>query len=397
VDMTYDLTTKPFRLNWSVAEPIWTRITRSAGLMPSAERVLLNDSQDESMETTTSFTVGIVGATGAVGQELLRLLEKRSLPIGTLRLFASARSVGKTFEFKGRTVTVEEARPGVFTNVDVAFFAAGGPVTRALAPDAVKAGCLVIDKSSALRMDPNVPLVIPEINPEALRSHKGIIANPNCSTAVALMGIWPLHRRFGLKRFVLASYQSVTGAGAEGARELEEQVVAHVKGGPMVRKIFSKQIAFNIIPQVDTFGPNGYTGEETKIMLESRKIMGLPDLPVSATCVRVPVMRAHSVAVNAEFERPVSVAEAREAIAAFPGAQLVDEPSRGEYPTPLDFSGKVKCGVGRIRLDTALNNGLAFWVSGDNLWKGAALNAVQIAELMIAERLLKPKAALATV
>lgn len=397
VDMTYDFTTEPFRLNWRVEEPICTRITRSAGLMPSAERVLLNDSQDESMETTTSFTVGIVGATGAVGQELLRLLEKRNLPIGTLRLFASARSVGKTFEFKGRTVTVEEAKPGVFTNVDVAFFAAGGPVTRALAPDAVKAGCLVIDKSSALRMDPNVPLVIPEINPEALRSHKGIIANPNCSTAVALMGIWPLHKRFGLKRFVLASYQSVTGAGAEGARELEEQVAAHVKGGPMVRKIFSKQIAFNIIPQVDTFGPNGYTGEETKIMLESRKIMGLPDLPVSATCVRVPVVRAHSVAVNAEFERPVSVAEAREAIAAFPGAQLVDEPSRGEYPTPLDFSGKVKCGVGRIRLDTALNNGLAFWVSGDNLWKGAALNAVQIAELMIAERLLKPKAALATV
>jgi aspartate-semialdehyde dehydrogenase len=349
------------------------------------------------METTTSFTVGIVGATGAVGQELLRLLEKRSFPIGTLRLFASARSIGKAFELKGRTVTVEEAKPGIFTNVDIAFFAAGGPVTRALAPDAVKAGCLVIDKSSALRMDPDVPLVIPEINPEALRAHKGIIANPNCSTAVALMGIWPLHRRFGLKRFVLASYQSVTGAGAEGERELEEQVVAHVKGGPMVRKVFSKQIAFNVIPQVDTFGPNGYTGEETKIMLESRKIMGMPDLPVSATCVRVPVVRAHSVAVNAEFERPVSVAEAREAIAEFSGAQLVDEPSRGEYPTPLDFSGKVKCGVGRIRLDTALNNGLAFWVSGDNLWKGAALNAVQVAELMIAERLLKPKAALATV
>jgi aspartate-semialdehyde dehydrogenase len=349
------------------------------------------------METTTSFTVGIVGATGAVGQELLRLLEKRSFPIGTLRLFASARSVGKTVEFRGRTLRVEEAKPGVFANVDVAFFAAGGPVTRALAPDAVKAGCLVIDKSSALRLDPDVPLVIPEINPEALRSHKGIIANPNCSTAVALMGLWPLHRRFGLKRFILASYQSVTGAGAEGERELEDQVTAHVKGDPLVRKVFSRQIAFNVIPQVDTFGTNGYTGEETKIMLESRKIMGLPNLPVSATCVRVPVVRAHSVAINAEFERPVSVAEAREAVASFPGAQLVDEPSRGEYPTPLDFSGKVKCGVGRIRLDTALNNGLAFWVSGDNLWKGAALNAVQVAELMVAERLLKPKVALAAV
>jgi aspartate-semialdehyde dehydrogenase len=365
--------------------------------MPSAERVLVNDSQDESMEKTASFTVGIVGATGAVGQELLRLLGERSLPIATLRLFASARSAGKTLEFKGRKIVVEEARPGVFANVDVAFFAAGGPVTRALAPDAVKAGCLVIDKSSAMRLDPDVPLVIPEINPEALRRHKGIIANPNCSTAVALMGLWPLHRRFGLKRYIAASYQSVSGAGAEGVRELEAQVQAHAKGAELARRVFPHQIAFNVIPQVDTFGPNGYTGEETKIMLESRKILGLPELAVSATCVRVPVVRAHSVAINAEFERPVSVAEAREAVASFSGAQLVDEPSRGEYPTPLNFSRKVKCGVGRIRLDTALHNGLAFWVSGDNLWKGAALNAVQIAELMIRDGLLRPRAALAAI
>jgi aspartate-semialdehyde dehydrogenase len=349
------------------------------------------------METTTSFTVGIVGATGAVGQELLRLLEERDFPIGTLRLFASARSAGKTVEFRGRPVTVEEAKPGVFASVDVAFFAAGGPTTRALAPDAVKAGCLVIDKSSALRMDPNVPLVIPEINPEALKTHKGIIANPNCSTAVALMALWPLHKRFGLKRFVAASYQSVTGAGAEGERELETQVQAHAKGDPLVSNVFPHQIAFNVIPQIDTFGPDGYTGEETKIMLESRKIMGLPYLPVSATCVRVPVVRAHSVAINAEFDKPVSVAEAREAISAFPGAQLVDDTANGQYPMPLDFSRKVKCGVGRIRLDTALTNGLAFWVSGDNLWKGAALNAVQVAELMVRERLLKPRIALAAV
>jgi aspartate-semialdehyde dehydrogenase len=349
------------------------------------------------MDKTASFTVGIVGATGAVGQELLRLLEEREFPVSTLRLFASARSVGKTVAFRGRTLTVEEAMPGVFANVDVAFFAAGGAVTRSLAPDAVKAGCLVIDKSSALRMDPDVPLVIPEINPEALKGHKGIIANPNCSTAVALMGVWPLHRKFGLKRLIMATYQSVTGAGTEGVRELEAQVLAHTKGAELTKKVFPRQIAFNVIPQVDTFGANGYTGEETKMMLESRKIMALPNLPVSATCVRVPVVRAHSVAVNAEFERPVSVAEAREAVAAFPAAQLVDEPSRGEYPTPLDFSGKVKCGVGRIRLDTALTNGLAFWVSGDNLWKGAALNAVQIAELMIRDGLLRPRAALAAV
>jgi aspartate-semialdehyde dehydrogenase len=366
-------------------------------LMPSAERVLLNGSHDVSMEKTASFTVGIVGATGAVGQELLRLLDERGFPMTALRLFASARSAGKTVGFKNQKIIVEEARPGVFANVDIAFFAAGGPVTRALAPDAVRSGCLVIDKSSAMRLDPEVPLVIPEINPEALRTHKGIIANPNCSTAVALMGLWPLHRRFGLKRYIAASYQSVSGAGAEGARELEAQVVAHTKGAEMSRKVFPYQIAFNVIPQVDTFGPNGYTGEETKMMLESRKILGLPQLGVSATCVRVPVVRAHSVAINAEFERPVSVSEAREAVASFSGAQLVDEPSRGEYPTPIDFSKKVRCGVGRIRVDTALSNGLAFWVSGDNLWKGAALNAIQVAELMVRDGLLRPRAALAAV
>jgi aspartate-semialdehyde dehydrogenase len=349
------------------------------------------------MDKTACFTVGIVGASGAVGQELLRLLEERNFPISALRLFASSRSAGKTVQFKGQGIPIEEARPGVFAGVDVAFFAAGGKVTRALAPDAVRSGCLVIDKSSALRMDPDVPLVIPEINPEALKRHKGIIANPNCSTAVALMGLFPLHRRFGLKRFIAASYQSVSGAGAEGVRELEAQVAAHAKGAPLQKKVFPYQIAFNVIPQVDTFGPDGYTGEESKIMLESRKIMGLPDLPVSATCVRVPVVRAHSVAINAEFERPVSVAEAREAIAAFPGAQLVDDTAKGEYPTPLAFSSVVKCGVGRIRLDTALPNGLAFWVSGDNLWKGAALNAVQVAELMVRDGLLRPKAALAAV
>jgi aspartate-semialdehyde dehydrogenase len=349
------------------------------------------------MEKTASFTVGIVGATGAVGQELLRLLEAREFPIATLRLFASARSVGKAVTFKGQRISVEEAKPGVFANVDVAFFAAGGPVTRALAPDAVKAGCLVIDKSSALRMDPDVPLVIPEINPEALRNHKGIVANPNCSTAVALMGVWPLHKKFGLKRLIMSTYQSVTGAGTEGERELEAQVIAHAKGAELTKKVFTRQILFNVIPHVDTFGPNGYTGEETKMMLESRKIMGLPHLPVSATCVRVPVIRAHSVSVSAEFERPVSVAEARDAVASFSGAQLVDDPSHAEYPTPLEFSGKVKCGVGRIRVDTAFANGLSFWVSGDNLWKGAALNAVQVAELMVREGLLRPRSALAAV
>jgi aspartate-semialdehyde dehydrogenase len=349
------------------------------------------------MDKTPSFTVGIVGATGAVGQELLRLLHERNFPIASLRLFASARSVGKVVTCAGKKYTVEEARAGIFGDLDVAFFAAGGSVTRALAPDAVKAGCLVIDKSSAFRLDPSVPLVIPEINPQALRSHKGIIANPNCSTAVALMALWPLHQRFGLKRYIAATYQSVSGTGAEAVRELEDQVQSHAKGAALTHKVYPYQIAFNVIPQVDTFGSNGYTGEETKMMQESRKIMGLPELKVSSTCVRVPVVRAHSVAINAEFERPVSVEEARAAVAGFAGAQLVDDASKQQYPTPLDFSRKVKCGVGRIRIDTALDNGLAFWVSGDNLWKGAALNALQNAELMAREGWLKPKAALAGV
>ncbi len=342
---------------------------------------------------SSSVTVGIVGATGAVGQELLHLLHDRAFPLRSLRLFASARSAGRTVTYAGRTYTIEEAKPGVFAGVDLAFFAAGGSVTRALAPDAVRAGCLVIDKSSHYRMDPDVPLVIPEINPGELRRHRGIIANPNCSTAVTLMALWPLHQAFGLRRYFAATYQSVSGTGAEAIRELEEQVQGHVKGAVPEPKVYPYPIAFNLIPQVDSFGPNGYTGEETKMMLESRKIMGLPNLRVSATTVRVPVVRAHSVAVNAEFERPVTVEAARAAIAAFAGAELVDDPAQRRYPTPLEFSRKVKCGVGRIRLDTALDNGLALWVSGDNLWKGAALNAVQNAELMVREGLLRPAGA----
>jgi len=344
------------------------------------------------MSNASSFTVGIVGATGAVGQELLQLVHDRNFPFGQLRLFASARSVGKTLTCAGRTYVVEEAKPGVFADVDVAFFAAGGSVTKALAADAIKAGCLVIDKSSVHRMDPEVPLVIPEINPEKLTTHKGLIANPNCSTAISLMALWPLHKAFGLKRYFAATYQSVSGTGAEAVRELNDQVVALVNGQPVIKKVYPYQIAYNLIPQIDSFGADGYTGEENKMMLESRKIMGLPDLKVSTTCVRVPVVRAHSVAINAEFERPVSVEAARAAIAAFEGAELVDDTAARKYPTPLDFTRKVKAGVGRIRIDTAFDNGLSFWVSGDNLWKGAALNAVQNAELMISKGWLKPKA-----
>ena len=232
-------------------------------------------------------------------------------------------------------------------------------------------------------MDANVPLVVPEINADALRTHHGIIASPNCSTSVALMALYPLHRVFGLKRAIFSTYQSVSGTGADAVTELESQVQAYVAGQPLPREVYPHQIFQNLIPHIDSFGADGYTGEESKMRAESRKILGLPDLKVSATCIRVPVVRAHSVSINAEFERPVSIEGARQAIAAFPGAELIDEPSKNAYPTPLAYSRKEKCGVGRIRLDSALDNGLALWVSGDNLWKGAALNAIQTAEKMI--------------
>lgn len=286
---------------------------------------------------------------------------------------------------------VEEAKVGAFGDIDILFIAAGGSVTRALAPDAVATGCLVIDKSSALRMEPHVPLVIPEINPEALRTHQGIIANPNCSTAVMMMGLWPLHQAFGLKRLIVSTYQSVSGTGADAVKELEAQVQAHAAGQPLKNEVYPHQIAFNCIPHIDDFGKNGYTGEETKMADETRKIMGLTDLKVSATTVRVPVVRAHSISVSAEFERPVDLAEARAAVEGFSGAELVDNPAESLYPTPLDFAEKVTCGVGRLRVDTAFDNGLSFWVTGDNLWRGAAMNALMNAELMVRTGWLKAK------
>jgi aspartate-semialdehyde dehydrogenase len=352
-------------------------------LIPSAAHLSFILSNVSFIVSNNSYRVGIVGATGAVGQELITLLQARAFPLAELRPLASARSAGSSIEFGGKKLPVKEATPEAFAGLNVAFFAAGGSVSKALAPEAVKRGCLVIDKSSAYRMDPKVPLVVPEINADALRTHQGIIASPNCSTAVALMALYPLHRAFGLKRVVFATYQSVSGTGAPAVRELEAQVQAYAAKQPVVHTVYPHQIFQNVIPHIDSFGADGYTGEETKMRAESRKILGMPELRVSATCIRVPVVRAHSVAINAEFERPVSVAAARAAIAGFAGAELIDEPAKNAYPTPLAYSRKEKCGVGRIRLDTALDNGLALWVSGDNLWKGAALNAIQTAEKMI--------------
>lgn len=329
-----------------------------------------------------SYKIGIVGATGAVGQELISLLLDRQFPVSELRLFASARSAGKELKAGDKTLVVEEAKAEVFEGLDFAIFSASSGLSRTLAPEAAARGCVVIDNSSAFRMDPKVPLVIPEINPDAAVAHAGIIANPNCSTAVALMGLAPLHRAFGLKRFVASTYQAVSGTGAAAMVELEDQIQAYVKGERIHHEVYPHQIAFNLLPHVDKFLESGYTAEEMKMENEGRKILDLPELRVSCTCVRVPVFRAHSVSIDAEFERPVSIEAAREAIAAFPGAVLEDEPTDNRYPMPLEYAGKVDCGVGRLRLDTVFDNGLALWVSGDQLWKGAALNAIQIAELL---------------
>ncbi len=303
----------------------------------------------------------------------------------SLTLLASSRSAGKTITWEDKTWTVELACPEAFDDLDIAIFSAGGSTSQELCPEAAKRNCVAIDNSSAFRMDPAVPLVVPEINAAAIRHHQGIIANPNCSTAVALMGLYPLHELFGLKRFFAATYQAVSGSGAAAMEELKGQVKSWVNGQPLEVKEYPHQIAFNVLPHVDVFYDDGYTKEEHKMLNESRKILGHESLRASTTCVRVPVLRAHSIAINAEFEQPVDVAKAREAITTFSGAELCDEPSKNAYPMPLDFSGKEKCGVGRLRVDSAFDNGLALWVVGDQLWKGAALNAVQIAEALHAQ------------
>jgi len=327
--------------------------------------------------------VAVVGATGAVGIEMIQTLEKRKFPVGTLTLLASKRSVGKKLKFRGEEITVRELTPGLFAGVDIALFSAGGGISREFAPAAVKAGCVVIDNSSAFRMEESVPLVIPEINPEDVKLHRGIIANPNCTTAITLMALYPLHQAFSVSRVFASSYQAVSGTGAKAIEELERQVAQVVAGQPVTREVYPHQIAFNVLPQVDSFLPSGYTKEEMKMQNEGRKIMHHATFRASVTCVRVPVYRAHSIAVSAEFERPVSVAAARAVLEKAPGLDVVDAPEKMEYPLPLFATGKYNCEVGRLRLDCALENGLCFWVAGDQLLKGAALNAVQIAEELL--------------
>lgn len=327
--------------------------------------------------------VAVVGATGAVGIEMIKTLEKRDFPVGTLILLASARSVGKKLKFRGEEITVKELTKDSFCGIDIALFSAGGSISKEFAPIAAKAGCVVVDNSSYFRMDDAVPLVIPEINAADLKKHRGIIANPNCTTAITLIALYPLHQAFGVKRIFASSYQAVSGTGAKAIEELERQVSEVVSGKPVTKEVYPHQIAFNVLPHVDSFLPSGYTKEEMKMENEGRKIMHLPGFRASVTCVRVPVYRAHSIAVSAEFEKPVSVEAARAVLLKAPGLDLVDNPEKKEYPLPLYVAEKYNCQVGRIRTDCAMDNGLCFWVAGDQLLKGAALNAVQIAEELL--------------
>jgi len=353
------------------------------------------------------YHIAIVGATGAAGTELLRVLERRSFPVASLRPIGSARSAGKSIQFCGDSIPVEKLDTASFEKIDIAFFSAVGDVSRNYVPIACQADAIAIDKSSAFRMDPHVPLVIPEINAEDVRLHRGVIANPNCTTTVMLMALYPLHKIFRVQRVFAATYQAVSGSGTRGVEELTRQTKTWREENCSRRPVgdaketasdqpgstppatdsdpvtvFPHPIAFNLLPHVDSFLESGYTKEEVKMQDETRKIMHLPELRVSATCVRVPIYRAHSVAVTAEFEQPISVERAREVLAKGPGLELVDEPHTNRYPTPLNVAEKDNCQVGRLRLDCALENGLSFWVSGDQLLKGAALNAVQIAELL---------------
>ena len=341
------------------------------------------------------YNVAIMGATGAVGQEFLYLIEERSFPFAELRLLASSRSAGKKIEFMGKSYTVQETRADSFEGIDIALFA-GGSASKTFAPAAVKAGAVVIDNSSTFRMDPEVPLVVPEVNPEALKGHKGIIANPNCSTIIMVMALKPLRDLAPIKRVVVSTYQAVSGGGKEAMAELEQQVADIVADKPVTANILPGaslkkhyQIAFNLIPQIDVFKDNLYTKEEMKMIDETRKILSEPDLRVTATTIRVPVYRSHAESVNIEFAQEVTVEAARSAIDAFPGARLNDNPDEQAYPMPLFTSGKDDVEVGRIRRDESVEHGLNLWVCGDQIRKGAALNALQIAEYMMKHDMLR--------
>jgi aspartate-semialdehyde dehydrogenase len=331
----------------------------------------------------SGVTVAVVGATGAAGQMTLRILEERKFPVRELRCFASERSVGKTVTFAGDAVRVQRVEAPAFKGVDVAICSAGSAQAREYAPMIARAGAVVVDKSNGWRMDPTVPLVVPEINPHAVRAHQGIIASPNCTTIVTVMPLKPLHDAGRIRRVVATSYQAVSGAGVQGIEALREETLAWARGEAVTPKFFAHQIAFNLIPAIDRFAEDGSSGEELKLVNETRKILEEPDLKISATTVRVPVFTCHSVAVNVELAETITAARARELFAAFPGLRVLDDPAGQQYPTPLGVEGQDDCVVGRVRQDLSHPRALNFWVVGDQLRKGAATNAVQIAELVL--------------
>ena len=331
------------------------------------------------------YTVAILGATGAVGQEMMNILEERNFPVGKLIPLASARSAGKKLTFKGEEVTIQEACDTAFEGVDIVLGAAENDIAEQFAPAIVKAGAVFVDNSSAFRLDPNVPLIVPEVNPEDAKNHKGIISNPNCSTIITVTAVNALNSISPIKSMVASTYQAVSGAGVAGMAELENQVKALQEGKDVDVKTFAYQIAYNLIPQIGGEQFEGYTSEEMKMQNEGRKIMHLPELNVSCTCVRVPVMRSHSISVQLKFDRPVSVEEAREVLSKAPGVKLVDDLKNKQYPMPLDTSGQDIVFVGRIRPDLTDPNGLCLWCCGDQVRKGAATNCIQIAELLVKE------------
>ena len=328
------------------------------------------------------YNVAVAGATGAVGRKMLEILEERKFPVATLKALASAKSVGQTLTFNGGPVTVEELNENSFEGMDISLFSAGASVSRQFAPSAVKSGCIVIDNSSAFRMEPDVPLVVPEVNPDAINSNAGIIANPNCSTIQMVVVLKPIHDKFKIKRVVVSTYQSVSGSGQKAIKELQNQTKNLLDGKTAELNVYPHQIAFNCIPHIDIFLDNGYTKEEMKMIDETRKILGDPSIMVSPTTVRVPVFYSHSESINVETLRPINAREVRELLSGMDGIRVTDNPETNEYPLAIDGAGKDEVFVGRIRDDISCKNAINFWVVSDNLRKGAALNAVQIAEYL---------------
>jgi len=329
--------------------------------------------------------LAIAGVTGAVGQEFLKTLQEREFPFESLRLLASSRSSGKKIEFKGKEYIVEELTDKSFVDIDIALFSAGGARSKQFAPAAVKAGAVVVDNSSAFRMDPDVPLVIPEINPQKIKEHKGIIANPNCSTIIGIVPVWPLHKANPVKRMVVSTYQAASGAGYSAMVELEHQTREILEGKEPTAKVFPYQIAFNVFSHNSALGPNGYNEEETKMVKETRKIFDCPSIAITCTCIRIPVFRAHCESINLEFSGAITPGQVRDLLSTAPGVSLIDDREHNRFPMPIDATGKDNIYVGRIRQDESIpeNRGINIWVAGDQLRKGAALNAVQIAEYLL--------------